>query len=56
MLWKIVQAVVFAAVLFSNVHWQWTPNTYLASMIGVAVTFCFTASVSWLLRVSGLSR
>lgn len=33
--WRIFQAAVVAAVLFSNIHWHWTPNGYLASIIGI---------------------
>jgi len=40
---RFLQFVIAAAVLFSNVRWQWTPNGYLAAIIaGVAV---------WLLTV-----
>src|SRR5260370_23315486 len=28
------------AVLFSNVHWRWTPNGYLASLIAIAARLC----------------
>lgn len=59
MIWKIVQAVIFTAVLFSNVHWQWTPNAYLASLIGIGAAFCVTLGVQSatdLLRSRGLGR
>lgn len=45
---KIFQMLVFTAVLFSNVHWQWTPNGYLASLIGGGVTYVATLAVVWI--------
>jgi asparagine N-glycosylation enzyme membrane subunit Stt3 len=40
--WRIFQAAVVAAVLFSNIHWHWTPNGYLASIIGIFAAFLAT--------------
>ena len=31
----LMQALIFCAVVDSNIHWQWTPNPYLAAAIGV---------------------
>lgn len=45
---KLFQMLVFTAVLFSNIHWQWTPNGYLASLIGIAVTFAATCLLVWI--------
>ena len=39
---KLFQMLVFTAVMFSNIRWQWTPNGYLASLIGVAASFLAT--------------
>ena len=39
---KLFQMAVFTLVLFSNVHWQWTPNGYLASLLATAAAFVAT--------------
>lgn len=31
--WKALQFCIVAAVLFSNIHWQWTPNGYAAAVV-----------------------
>ena len=30
----LLQGIIFCAVVGSNIHWQWTPNPYLAAGIG----------------------
>ena len=32
---KIFQISIIAAVIASNIHWEWTPNPYLPSIYGV---------------------
>jgi uncharacterized membrane protein len=49
---KLFQMLVFTAVMFSNIHWQWTPNGYLASLISIGVTFIATVSLLWIIDVS----
>lgn len=39
---KLLQFLIVAAVLFSNVHWQWTPNGYLAALLAVAAAWLMT--------------
>jgi hypothetical protein len=41
-MWKVIQFLVFGAVIVSNVHWQWTPNGYLGGWIGIALAFIVT--------------
>jgi uncharacterized membrane protein YgaE (UPF0421/DUF939 family) len=41
-LWHAVQGSIFMVVIFSNVTLHWTPNNYLAAMIGIAVAFMVT--------------
>jgi hypothetical protein len=36
-MWLILQLLIMFAVLASNVHWQWAPNSLLAGLIGFAV-------------------
>ena len=31
-----MQGLIICAVAGSNIHWQWTPNPYLAAGIGLA--------------------
>jgi hypothetical protein len=39
---KLFQIVVFGAVSCANVHWQITPNGYLASLFGIGAAFVAT--------------
>jgi hypothetical protein len=41
-LWKLLQFLIFAAVVMSNAVWQWTPNGLLAGLIGVGAAFIVT--------------
>jgi hypothetical protein len=43
--WKLFQLSIMAAVLCGNIKWQWTPNGYAASLLGVGAAFIAT----WLL-------
>ena len=38
----LLQALVAFAVLASNVHWQWTPNSYLAGIIAALAVWLLT--------------
>jgi hypothetical protein len=47
-MWFLFQALIFCAVVGSNIHWQWTPNQYLASGIGAGLAWVATrAVVEW---------
>jgi hypothetical protein len=41
MFW-IFQGLIIFAVIASNIAWQWTPNPYLAGLIGVGVAYLAT--------------
>ena len=41
----LLQALIFCAIVGSNIHWQWTPNQYLAAGIGVFMACCATQAV-----------
>jgi hypothetical protein len=46
----LMQALIFCAVVGSNIHWQWTwtPNQYLASGIGAGLALVAThIVVAW---------
>lgn len=42
-MWFLLQSSIIFAVVASNIHWQWTPNGYLAGAIGVGLAFLVTA-------------
>jgi hypothetical protein len=52
----LLQSLVIFAVISSNIHWQWTPNRYLAGMIGVALAFGATVAMNQLLLWTGKKR
>src|SRR5882762_9076386 len=45
--WHLFQGCVFLAVVGSNIHWQWTPNKFLAAAIGIVAGIGATAALSW---------
>ncbi len=52
-----IQSLVIFAVVASSIHWQWTPNGYLASLIGVGLAWLLTALVTELPQtLKGLRR
>jgi len=48
-MWFLLQGSIIFAVVASNIHWQWTPNEYLASLIGIGLAVAATAGVNQLL-------
>jgi hypothetical protein len=38
----LLQSLIVFAVVGSNIHWQWTPNGYLASSIGIGLAYAVT--------------
>ena len=47
-MWFVFQGLVIFAVVASNIHWQWTPNGYLPSVLGVALAFVLSRLIGWL--------
>jgi hypothetical protein len=41
--WFLFQSTIIFAVMASNIHWQWTPNGYLAGLMGVGLAYGVTA-------------
>ena len=35
----LFQSLIIFAVVASNMHWQWTPNGYLPSLVGVGLAY-----------------
>lgn len=50
MLWKLLQLVVFVAMLCGNIYWQWTPNGFVAGLLAWFVAFGVTVLLSDLFR------
>jgi hypothetical protein len=44
--WYLFQGLIVFAVIASNIHWQWTPNGYLASAIGAGLALVATLLVN----------
>jgi hypothetical protein len=49
-MWFILQASIIFAVISSNIAWQWTPNGYLAALIGAGLAFGATMALNRLFR------
>jgi hypothetical protein len=47
LMWLLLQSAVIFAVIASNIYWQWTPNGYLAALIGIGIAFAVTSAVNW---------
>jgi hypothetical protein len=56
----ILEVLLFTAVIFANIHWEWTPNQYLATVLaGFAVFVVFYQLPKWvslLRRKTGIIR
>jgi hypothetical protein len=50
-MWFLLQSLIIFAVMASNIKWQWTPNSYLAGLIGVGLAYGLTQLIR-LLRVT----
>jgi hypothetical protein len=48
-MWLILQGLIIFAVVASNIHWRWTPNTYLASAMGIGAAWCVTKLITVLI-------
>jgi hypothetical protein len=46
-MWRLMQTVIVFAVIASNIHYQWTPNPYLAAIIAFVAAFIATWLLSW---------
>ena len=45
-MWFLFQSSIIFAVVASNIRWRWTPNGYLAGLIGVVLAYGLTAGLS----------
>ena len=42
MLWKLLQLIVFFAVCFTGIYYQWTPNSYVLGLLSIGAAFFTT--------------
>lgn len=52
-MWFLLQGSIIFAVIASNIHWKWTPNGYVAGLLGAVLAYVATALLSELLRKLG---
>lgn len=43
----VIQLAVIGAVVLANIHWQVTPNGYLAAAAGVGAAYVVTLGISY---------
>jgi len=48
-MWKFFQTLIIAGVMMLNVYFKWTPNGYLAGLMGVAAALIVTLTLNKLL-------
>jgi hypothetical protein len=46
--WFCLQSLIIFAVMASNIRWHWTPNGYLAGLIGFVAAYGATVFLSYL--------
>jgi hypothetical protein len=47
-MWLLFQSLIIFAVIASNIHWQWTPNGYLAALLGWIAALLVTVGLNGL--------
>jgi hypothetical protein len=52
-MWYFAQALIIGSIVVSNEYLHWTPNKYLAGMLGVAAAFIITKLLGWLVQPRG---
>ncbi|MGN8547831.1 hypothetical protein ACQPTN_24910 [Bradyrhizobium sp. 13971] len=45
-MWFLFQSLVIFAVVASNIRWHWTPNGYLACLLGAGLAWVLTQIVN----------
>ena len=50
MLWKLFQICVFLAVMFTGIYFEWTPNSFVLSMVAFIFTLLATVLAGWTLQ------
>ena len=52
-MWFLIQSSIIFAVVASNIRWHWTPNGYVAGLIGVGLAYVMTHLLASLLKLGG---
>lgn len=47
-LWRVFQLAIIFAVIGSNIEWRWTPNSYLAALLGFGAAYVATVLLTLL--------
>jgi xanthosine utilization system XapX-like protein len=55
-MWRVFQLTLFVGTLFANIHFQWTPNGYVAAALGVLAALLGTAVINWTMALAVLLR
>lgn len=55
-MWQILQAIIIFIVVASNIYWEWTPNGFVAAVIGIGASVAVTAGLGWLIDQRRLAR
>jgi hypothetical protein len=50
-MWFAFQGLIVFAVVASNIHWNWTENGYLASVLGFLLALLLTVGLSRLIEI-----
>lgn len=50
MLWKLLQLIVFIAVMFTGIYYEWTPNGFVLSLVAATCSFAVTVLLGDLFR------
>jgi mannitol-specific phosphotransferase system IIBC component len=54
--WFLFQSLIIFAVMASNIRWHWTPNGYLAVLIGAGLAYGLTCLISTLGAARAIKR
>jgi hypothetical protein len=55
-MWFLLQALIFFAVMASNIAWHWAPNPYVAALIGVGLAIGATQIVTGIQYLAAVLR
>ena len=55
-MWTLLQGLIMFAVVASNIHWYWTPNGYLAGILGWIAALLVTVGLNGLCDLIGRRR
>jgi hypothetical protein len=56
LMWFLLQALIFFAVMASNIAWNWAPNPYVAALIGVGLAIGATQIVTGIQFLAAVLR